>query len=301
MLSSSAGAGGIEMSEATRRANASAPAAMSLLQAGQTVISVRPPVAPGITTAGPDIGTGGSKAKRQFAQAQNAAGLAPSLSLRPVSMMFSSMPQAFLADLEAAETRKQHLRADAADAALPSPGPARTPDTPSFVFFDPDNIVTPPGSGASGSLPALDAAASAASGTASATATTFGLPTPPHSASSARTFVGQPPLSPSLLQKQQRHLTLESNSEATAAAAYRARIVQLENQLRSLSIQLHAARDGREAEQLPIVEDAETQRSGSPTPVCDRCGCSCRSGRNDSILARPRMVGHGNMFSSGRG
>lgn len=191
-------------------------------------------------------------------------GLAPSLSLRPVSMMLSSMPQNFLADLEKSVKKGAHLQAvqtpgGSSTASFDSlPGrasPARTPDTPSFVFFDSDNNATPP-SGKTPNTPATDQFNGSPSPSCSIghkKTTAFGLPTPPHSASSARTFSASclPPLptSPSTPNDQSRELA--------ASLHYKARIVELEQLVAGLRAELVAAAKG---EPIQIVlSDADNK------------------------------------------
>ena len=224
------------VSESTRRPNASAPPSVALVEPSPDLSKEQMPFpAPSAPLPMPP-GSHLSKAKRTFVEAQE--GLAPSLSLRPVSMMFASMPQAFLADLKAVESNKalhginpSSLGSDS----LSSPPAARTPDTPSFVFFDPDNVVTPPAVGPANA----------------ASKAPFGLPTPPHSASSARTgYPGlpKPPSSPSLAHTESAHAAL-------SAAAYRARILVLEKQVAVLQARLASAGQVGAAEVEKINSD----------------------------------------------
>lgn len=172
--------------------------------------------------------------------------LAPSLSLRPVSMMITSMPPAFLAELQnSGNASQQHLQAVQTPGSSGLTGfnaggrssPALTPDTPSFVFFDSDSQPSPQ----SGHTPSTPASAqfddSPPSKTNHAKAV-FGLPTPPHSASSSRTFsattLPPPPMSPST--------SLETSREAAITAPYRARIAELEKLLLNVRADLAHAR-----------------------------------------------------------
>ncbi|KAK9898644.1 hypothetical protein P389DRAFT_36605 [Cystobasidium minutum MCA 4210] len=231
-------------------------------------------------------------------------GLAPSLSLRPVSMMLSSMPQNFLADLEKSVNKGAHLQAvqtpggsstASFDSLTGRASPARTPDTPSFVFFDSDNNATPP-SGQTPNTPATDhftGSPSPSSSNGHKKTTAFGLPTPPHSASSARTFSASslPPLptSPSTPN--------DPNREMAASLHYKARIVELEQLVAGLRAELIAAAKG-EPVQI-ILSEADGKDAAATKKACSACGCQCKT--SSSVLSRPRVVGHGNMFSSGRG
>ena len=192
--------------------------------------------------------------------------LAPSLSLRPVSMMLSSMPQNFLADLEKSVNKNAHLQAGhtpggSSTASFDSLGgrasPARTPDTPSFVFFDSDNNATPP-SGQTPNTPATDQFNNSPSPNSSSNGhhkktTAFGLPTPPHSASSARTFSGSslPPLptSPSTPN--------DPNRELAASLHYKTRIVELEQLVAGLRAELVAAAKGEPVQVLLSEADGK--------------------------------------------
>lgn len=182
----------------------------------------------------------------------NQAALAPSLSLRPVSMMLSSMPPNFLAEMEKSVKKSAHLQAiqtpggssiSSFDSLGGRASPARTPDTPSFVFFDSDNNATPP-SGQTPNTPATEQFNGSPSPTNSSKShnsnnnkPVFGLPTPPHSASSSRTFSASnlppPPTSPSTPSDQAREMAL--------SAAYRAKIVELEQLVIGLRAELAAA------------------------------------------------------------
>lgn len=181
---------------------------------------------------------------------------------------------------------------------LPSPTAARTPDTPSFVFFDSDNVVTPP----------------AVNSATEASKAPFGLPTPPHSASSARSgYPGlpKPPSSPSLAHKE--------SLNAASSAAYRSRILVLEKQIAVLQARLASA--GQAGASVEIAEQSDLEamskaagKVSAPQPnratradrvldlqACDKCGCSCRNGASQSVLSRPRaVIGNGNSFSSAR-
>lgn len=199
-------------------------------------------------------------------------GLAPSLSLRPVSMMLSSMPQNFLADLEKSVKKGAHLQAvqtpggsstTSLDSLAGRASPARTPDTPSFVFFDSDNNATPP-SGQTPNTPATDQFHGSPSPSSSGShrkTTAFGLPTPPHSASSARTFSASslppPPTSPSTPNDQTRELA--------ASLHYKARIVELEQLVAGLRAELVAAAKG---EPIQIVlSDADSKDTANSKKV----------------------------------
>lgn len=185
---------------------------------------------------------------------------APSLSLRPVSMFFNKMPREYIAGADS--SRHSSSRSEG----------ARTPDTPSFVFFDTAN------SQAARTSPALSV---------------NGLPTPPHSASMpGKTFTTQAhkqPLSPILL--------YESGIEATTAAAYRAKILDLEQKV--LYLQKELASYKGEAFDESLLDG--TPGNGA-NHTCGNCGCSCKSNTSQtSILQRSRaIVGDGNMFSSNR-
>lgn len=284
------------LSEPSRRANASAPPTMAIVQPSPDLSENQAPFSPpDLPLPAPPV-TGSSKAKRSLIEAQE--GLAPSLSLRPVSMMFASMPQAFLADLQAAESTKTNVAkagispSSLSSDSLTSPTAARTPDTPSFVFFDPDNIVTPPANAAH-----------------TVSKAPFGLPTPPHSASSSRTgYPGlpKPPSSPSLSQHESAHA-------AVSTAAYRARILVLEKQVAVLQARLataaHNAAAPVESEKILLeaadvesptsvrssskVSDFSSFQSGRPQKLT----VDCRPARNADALAKP--AAH-NQFSPDR-
>lgn len=253
--------------------------------------------------------------------------LAPSLSLRPVSMMLSSMPPNFLAEMEKSVKKGAHLTAvqtpggssvSSFDSNTGHTSPARTPDTPSFVFFDSDNNATPP-SGQTPNTPATeqfnDSPSPINSSKNQHTKPVFGLPTPPHSASSARTFSASnlPPMptSPSSSTDQAR--------EHAITAAYKAKIVELEQLVIGLRAELNAV----QGEPIQIVlsdsdcKDQATKKVRTCSQslalqcklifatlilfqACTSCGCCCKTSAN-SVLSRPRVIGHGNMFSSGRG
>ena len=224
----------IPLAEATRRANVSAPPGVTLIQPTASMTEHPLPSSTPNTALPVPPAPNVSKAKRTFVDAQQ--GLVPSLSLRPVSMMFSSMPQAFLADLQAAETKMPTMGSSVGSLGLPSPTAARTPDTPSFVFFDSDNVVTPP----------------AVNSATEASKAPFGLPTPPHSASSARTgYPGlpKPPSSPSLAHKE--------SLNAASSAAYRSRILVLEKHIAVLQARLASA--GQAGPSVEIAEQSDLE------------------------------------------
>jgi len=185
-------------------------------------------------------------------------------------MMFTKIPQDFLANIE----NGSKVGSSFSDG-------ARTPDTPSFTFFDAD------GNSNSRSAPSPLKLSSP-----TMRSPLVGLPTPPHSASSVKTFnssSSQPPVSPLLL--------YESGVEATTAAAYRAKIYELEQMVGKLQKELSIYRAGGEPEPEPSHRSSKSFADGQ---TCDACGCACKN-TPASILERPRVVGHGNMFSSGRG
>jgi len=239
-------------SEATQASSASPPPHVSLIKPSPDLAALQ-----GAFASNGNRNLSPASQQKQLLGALSAAqsqdGLAPSLSLRPVSMMLSSMPPNFLADLEkSVNSKNAHLQANSGSSAAGIPGfdtisgrasPARTPDTPVFVFFDSDNNATPP-SGHTPNTPAAEQFSNGGSPSARSSCheqksdPVFGLPTPPHSASSARTFSASSmpplPISPSS--------TSESAREATTIAPLKARVSELEMLVISLRAELAATR-----------------------------------------------------------
>lgn len=140
-------------------------------------------------------------------------------------MMISSMPQDFLANLSAIESKKRGAISEG----------ARTPDTASFVFSDASSNASPPRGKPvvlSSSAPSEDTSKTA-----------YGLPTPPHSANSARTFTA-PGLS------------------AKAEAAYQAKIIDLEKLVMTLKVELDAAQQTKDKEVSHAQKDQTGQTAG---------------------------------------
>ena len=103
-------------------------------------------------------------------------------------------------------------------------------------------------------------------------------------ASSAEASRSQSPVSPVLL--------YESGGEATGAAAYRAKILDLEQRLAAAKSELAVYRCGG-------TPQSDARREDDTSSACSQCGCSCKSGTITSVLDRPRVRGgHANMFTS---
>lgn len=347
-----------------RKATVLAPGSESALESVLSTQEARHANAPGPPTVSlqapsPDPNeesakTDDGKQSRVFARNQAGPGnLAPSLSLRPVSMMFASMPQAFLADSSsvplpvtgsegqrANSSRREYSSSSASSRSNSNDtlSLARSPDAPSFTFSDSEGILTPP----SAYTPIHHL-----HGTPSPTSATFdarkaaspapsGLPTPPHSASSTRSnhFDSVVPAN--------------GNDAVISAAAHRALILDLESQIASLKAQVarlsatEAKGQGSTPTEASFPDSAlpsQVSRSGpegkadmrqtnaliltAPMIVirqpCQACGCSCSSSKAShsdvvsegeglgtpvmpSVLERerPRVSGHGKLFSSNR-